>query len=45
MLRTITQGSCVTVQGLLVRILENGRIVVRDGDREYVGRPVLKEAA
>jgi len=40
MVRTITQGSCISVQGLFVRILDDGRVVVRVGNREYVGRPV-----
>ncbi|WP_086450993.1 hypothetical protein [Marivivens niveibacter] len=40
MLRTITIGSCVAIQGLYVRDSENGRVVVRVGDKHYVGRPV-----
>jgi hypothetical protein len=40
MLRTITLGSCVSVQGLLVRSLENGRLVIRVGERIYEGMPV-----
>ena len=40
MLRTITLGSCVSVQGLLVRQLENGRIVIRVGERTYEGVPI-----
>lgn len=40
MLRTITIGSCVSVQGLLVRKLDDGKIVIRVGDRMYQGRPV-----
>lgn len=40
MLRTIIVGSCVSVQGLLVKQLENGRMVVRVGERIYEGRPV-----
>lgn len=40
MLRTITLGSCVSVQGLLVRSLDNGRVVIRVGDRTYEGVPV-----
>jgi len=40
MLRTITIGSCVSVQGLLVRQLNDGRIVIRVGDRMYQGKPV-----
>ncbi|SMY07118.1 hypothetical protein LOM8899_01250 [Flavimaricola marinus] len=40
MLRTITLGSCVSVQGLLVRNLDNGRVVIQVGDRTYEGMPV-----
>lgn len=40
MLRTIIVGSCVSVQGLLVRQLENGRMIVRVGERLYEGVPV-----
>lgn len=40
MLRTITIGSCVSVQGLFVRTLPNGLMVVRVGDSEFSGRPV-----
>lgn len=44
MLRTITVGSCVSVQGYVVRTLADGRIVVRVGDQMYAGRPVEKLA-
>jgi hypothetical protein len=44
MLRTITLGSCVSVQGLLVKKLDNGKIVIRVGDRIYEGMPVAKTA-
>jgi hypothetical protein len=44
MLRTITLGSCVSVQGLLVKKLDNGKIVIRVGDRIYEGVPVNKMA-
>jgi len=40
MLRTITIGSCVTVRGFLVRYLEDGRALVRVGNRTYQGHPV-----
>jgi len=40
MLQTISIGSCVSVQGLLVKSLENGRVVVRVGKRIYEGKPV-----
>ncbi len=44
MLRTITVGTCVSVQGTFVRALPDGRIAVRVGDTIYEGRPV-KQAA
>jgi hypothetical protein len=40
MLRTITMGSCVSVQGTYVRALPDGKIVVQVGQKVYEGRPV-----
>ncbi|EET46505.1 hypothetical protein [Thalassobium sp. R2A62] len=40
MVRTITLGSCVSVQGILVRTLDNGKLVVRVGERIFTGAPV-----
>lgn len=45
MLRTILLGSCVSVQGVFERQLENGRILIRVGDRLFEGLPVTKKAA
>ncbi len=42
MLRTITIGSYLQIQGLLVRTLENGKLVVSDGEREFEGKPVSR---
>jgi len=42
MLRTITVGSHVQIQGLLVRTLDNGNVVVAVGDRKYEGKPVSR---
>lgn len=39
-IRTVMIGSCVSVQGVFVRQLGNGNIVVRVGDKTYTGRPV-----
>ena len=39
-LKTILLGSCVSVQGIFVRKLANGHIVVRVGERQFQGRPV-----
>ena len=41
MVKTITVGNYVSVQGMYVRDLADGLIVVRVGHTEYVGRPVL----
>lgn len=43
MLRTIVVGSCISVQGTFEEQLENGKIVVRVGDRLFAGRPVVKK--
>jgi hypothetical protein len=40
MLKTITLGSCVSVQGTFVRKLPDGRIAVRVGQTVYSGTPV-----
>ena len=40
MVRTLTLGSCVSVQGILVRTLDNGKLVVRVGERFFTGAPV-----
>ncbi len=46
MLRTITIGSCVSVQGLAVGSTADGKLIVRVGEATYVGTPVpVKRAA
>lgn len=40
MLRTITLGSCVSVQGVVVGQLADGKIIVRVDERNFVGYPV-----
>jgi len=40
MVKTITLGTCVSIQGIFVRKAANGRIVVRVADKTYVGTPV-----
>jgi len=42
MLRTISVGTHVQVQGILVKTLANGRLVVSVGDREFEGAPVTR---
>ncbi len=40
MLRTISLGTCVSVQGQLVSQLADGKIVVRVDGKTFVGYPV-----
>jgi hypothetical protein len=41
MIKTIVIGSCVSVQGTFVKKLANGHVVVRVGQTEFAGRPVV----
>jgi hypothetical protein len=45
MLRTIAIGSCVSIQGLLVAQMADGKIMVKVDDRTFVGFPVTKTKA
>lgn len=40
MIRTISVGSCILIQGLFERLAPNGNIVVRVGSLTYEGKPV-----
>ena len=40
MLRTISIGSCVSVQGLFVGQLSDGKIMVKVDEKTFVGYPV-----
>ncbi|SES09172.1 putative cofactor-binding repeat-containing protein [Tranquillimonas rosea] len=40
MVQTITIGSCVSVQGNVVRNLEDGRVTIQVGEQAYTGFPV-----
>lgn len=40
MLRTITIGSCVSVQGLFVGDVPDGKIMIKVDDKTFVGTPV-----
>ena len=40
MLKTISIGSCVSIQGLLVGNAADGLIKIKVDDKIYVGRPV-----
>jgi hypothetical protein len=44
MIRTITMGSHISVQGTFVRSLPNGEVVVKVGSELYAGKPVLAAA-
>ncbi|MBV0891819.1 hypothetical protein KTN05_08145 [Paracoccus sp. Z118] len=45
MIRTITIGSCISVQGQFEGELGDGRIAVRVGQQTYQGKPVAQKAA
>ena len=45
MMRTITLGTHVSVQGLLVEQLANGNIVVEVDDKRYTGKPATPVAS
>jgi hypothetical protein len=40
MLKTITIGNYLSVQGVFVKMLQDGLMVVRVGANTYAGRPV-----
>ena len=40
MLRTIAIGSCVSVQGLVVGQQNDGKLIVRVDEKNYIGYPV-----
>ena len=40
MLRTISLGSCIFVQGPVVAQLADGKVVIKVDDRSFVGFPV-----
>lgn len=42
MIRTITVGSCISVQGMFERDMGNGQIAVRVGEHTYVGKAVVR---
>ena len=45
MLRTITLGSCVSVQGIVVGQLADGKIMVKVDEKTFVGFPVVQARA
>ena len=42
MLRTITIGSCVSVQGVFIQDAPDGRVAVKVDEKIFVGKPVLQ---
>jgi hypothetical protein len=42
MLRTISIGSCVSVQGLQVGNTPDGQIIVRVGEKNFIGKPIVQ---
>lgn len=45
MIRTITVGSCISIQGMFERELGNGHIVVRVGELTFAGKAVARPAS
>ncbi len=45
MLRTISIGSCVSVQGVLVGKMPDGKLMVKVDDKTFVGHPVAQARA
>lgn len=43
MLRTITLGSCISVQGTFVKTMPDGRVVVKVDDMVFSGQPVIRK--
>ncbi|MEL6914304.1 MAG: hypothetical protein AAFP13_07360 [Pseudomonadota bacterium] len=42
MIRTVTVGTCVSIQGTFVRTLSDGQVEVRVGGQSFVGTPVSR---
>ncbi|MDO5528381.1 MAG: hypothetical protein Q4F71_03165 [Paracoccus sp. (in: a-proteobacteria)] len=45
MIRTISIGTKILIQGIFERDLDNGDIMIRVGKKKYRGKPVLDEPA
>jgi hypothetical protein len=45
MIRTISIGSCVSIQGLFVSQLSDGKIVVKVDEKTFIGYPVVQQRA
>ncbi|WGH77210.1 hypothetical protein [Jannaschia ovalis] len=40
MLKTVTIGSCLSIQGIFVQMLTDGLMQVQVGSRIFTGRPI-----
>jgi len=45
MLRTISVGTCVSIQGLLVGQMADGKIMVKVDEKTFIGYPVTRAKA
>ena len=45
MLRTISLGSCVSVQGIVVGHQPDGKMIVRVDEKTFVGYPIAQSRA
>ncbi|WP_192931171.1 hypothetical protein [Gemmobacter serpentinus] len=45
MLRTISLGTCISVQGIVVGSTQDGKLMVRVDDKTFVGVPVVQAHA
>ncbi len=45
MIKTVTMGDYVSVQGAFVRSLPDGRVVVKVGEKTFAGSPVQARVA
>lgn len=44
MMTAVTLGSSVTIQGIFVRTLANGKVLVRVGKDMFAGKPVTAKS-
>jgi hypothetical protein len=45
MIETIVLGSCVSVQGVVIAQQNDGKVVIRVGERTFIGFPVRRRVA
>lgn len=41
MVKTVTVGEHISIQGIFVKMLESGKMQVRVGQRVFTGRPIV----